>query len=252
MVFGASKDSLKKPVNPKFDALGAIEATPQRGEYQPDTWGTWELLATIPLAQLNTLQPATTAGYDYKYNDAGVNLGFSYWYYVSAYKEGTFTGPGGETTDRIETHYTNRNGSNGLWQRTFPFATTNPNFPTTVAGRQMIGSVHVVPSPLAASGDVSNATVRPNPYKRAAMHDNFSNVYDHKLYFYNLPPACKITILDVSGQIIDQFDFSSTSEGYTFWDMFSKDGIEVASGLYIYIIESPSGGQKIGHFAILR
>jgi hypothetical protein len=34
--------------------------------------------------------------------------------------------------------------------------------------------------------------------------------------------------------------------------MFSKDGIEVASGVYIYAVESPTGGQKIGHFAILR
>jgi hypothetical protein len=79
-------------------------------------------------------------------------------------------------------------------------------------------------------------------------------VYDHKLLFYNLPPECTITILDVSGQIIDVINFASAdpNNGSVFWDMFSKDGIEVASGLYIYAVESPTGGQKIGHFAILR
>ncbi|MEX1140564.1 MAG: hypothetical protein WEF53_14575, partial [Bacteroidota bacterium] len=178
---------------------------------------------------------------------------FSYWYYVSAYYTGTFDGPDGPTT-QIETHYTNRNGSDGLWKRTYPFATTNANFPTSAAGKQGIGAVHIVSSALAAAGDVANVGVRPNPYKRAALHDNFSNVYDHKLLFYNLPPECTITILDVAGQIIDVINFASAdpNNGSVFWDMFSKDGIEVASGLYIYAVESPTGGQKIGHFAILR
>jgi hypothetical protein len=33
--------------------------------------------------------------------------------------------------------------------------------------------------------------------------------------------------------------------------MFSKDGIEVTSGLYIYVAEW-NGGSQTGHFAILR
>ncbi|MEP0821765.1 MAG: hypothetical protein HRF44_02860 [Ignavibacterium sp.] len=256
MVVGASKDTLKKPVNPKFDAHSAVAAAAQKGEYQPDTWGTWELVQVIPAAQTGSYTGGT-APYAYKYTDTDVVLGFSYWYYVSAYYENTappYEGPDGETTTRIETHYTNRNGANGLWQRTYPFATNNSNYPTTAAGKQAIGGVHIVSSALAAAGDVANVGVRPNPYKRAALHDNFSNVFDHKLLFYNLPPEATITILDVSGQIIDQIKFSSSdpNNGSVFWDMFSKDGMEVASGVYIYTVESPSGGMKVGHFAILR
>jgi hypothetical protein len=95
--------------------------------------------------------------------------------------------------------------------------------------------------------------VKPNPYKKAALFDNRSQVYDHKLLFYNLPPQCKITILDVSGQIIDVINFTSSdpSKGSVFWDMFSKDGIEVASGVYIYVVESPTMNH-VGQFAILR
>ncbi|MEW6510964.1 MAG: hypothetical protein AB1428_08415 [Bacteroidota bacterium] len=254
MTVGADITSLKKPVNPKFDAFAEVAGTSLKGLYQPDTWGTWELVKVVPKADLATFPKTTTPGYKYLYEDKDVVLGFSYWYYVSAYKEGTYTGPAGETTARMETHSTNRDGANGLWQKTFPFAPNNPNYPKTAAGKKDIGAVQVVYSALAAAGDVANVGVRPNPYKRAALHDNFSNVYDHKLLFYNLPPQCKITILDVSGQIIDQFDFSSSdpSLGATFWDMFSKDGIEVASGLYIYVVESPTGGKKTGYFSILR
>jgi len=252
MTPGEDKAPFLKPVNPKFDAFAYVNSTSLKGEYQPDCWGTWELLKTVPKAQLASVSGAVSPGYSYMVEDKSVVLGFNYWYYVSAYKEGSFTGPGGESTTRIETHSMNRNGANGLWQKTWPFAYNNSNYPKTDDGKKAIGDRLTITSALAPAGDVSTVGVRPNPYKRAALHDRFSDVYDHKLLFYNLPPQCKITILDVSGQIIDQIDFTSTSAGSTFWDMFSKDGIEVASGLYIYVVESPTGGQKTGYFSILR
>jgi hypothetical protein len=262
MTPGPIPASLKKPVNPKFDAFGLVNSTASQGSYAPDVWGTWDLVAVVPKASLATYATSTTSGYKYKYDDKDVVLGFTYWYYVAAYKEGTYTGPDGETTNRIETHSTNRNGASGLWQLTFPFAYNNANFgkitPSDAAasaqGLKNIGARQIVFSALAPRGVVSEVKVRPNPYKKAALHDNRANVYDHKLLFYNLPPQCKITIVDVSGQIIDVIDFSSSdaNKGSAFWDMFSKDGMEVASGLYLYIVESPTGDQKIGQFSILR
>jgi hypothetical protein len=262
MTPGPTPDALKKPVNPKFDAFGIFAGTSSQHSYQPDTWGTWDLIAVIPKAQLASMPASTYFASGYKYDDKDIVLGFSYWYYVAAYKEGTYTGPDGETTNRIETHSTNRNGATGLWQLTFPFALNNANFGKTAttdaaaspAGLKNIGAVQIVYSALAPSGVVSEVKVRPNPYKKAALHDNRSNVYDHKLLFYNLPPACKITITDVAGQIIDVINFTSAdaNKGSTFWDMFSKDGLECASGLYLYIVESPTGDKKIGQFSILR
>ena len=243
MAVGLRPASVYKPINPKFGAQSKVSS------YQPDTWGTWDLIAVIPKANVTSLPAATTPGFNYKYEDKDVILGFQYWYYVSAYKEGTYTGPGGETTNRIETHSTNRNGASGLWSLTYPFAFNNANYAlaTKLGGRQ------IVTSALAPKGDVSQVGVKPNPYKRAALFDNRTLVYDHNIVFYNLPPVAKITILDVSGQIIDVINFTSTdpSRGSVFWDMFSKDGIEVASGVYIYVVESPTS-TKVGHFAILR
>jgi len=253
MTPGARPASVYKPVNPKFDAQAKMLANSTKGTYQPDTWGTWDLVKTIPKADLGTVTPASSAGYNYKYEDKEVIMGFQYWYYISAYKEGTYTGPGGETTNRIETHYTNRNGASGLWYLTFPFAYNNPNYPKDAATLKNLGGGQIVTSALAPKNDVSTVGVKPNPYKRAALYDNRSQVYDHKLVFYNLPPQAKITILDVAGQVIDVINFTSNdpSKGSIFWDMFSKDGIEVASGVYIYIVESGTS-KKVGQFAILR
>jgi hypothetical protein len=96
-------------------------------------------------------------------------------------------------------------------------------------------------------------TVKPNPYKKKALFDNATLSYDHKITFMNLPGNAKITILDVAGQVIDEINFQSNdpNNGSIFWDMFSKDGVEVASGLYIYVVEY-DGGQHVGYFSILR
>ncbi len=253
MTVGPRPANVYKPVNPKFDAQAKMLANATKGTYQPDTWGTWDLVKVIPKADLPGLTPSTSTGFNYKYEDKEVITGFTYWYYISAYKEGSYTGPGGETTTRIETHYTNRNGASGLWYLTWPFAYNNSNYPKDATLLKNVGGGQIITSALAPKGDVSQVGVKPNPYKRAALYDNRSQVYDHKLVFYNLPPSAKITILDVSGQVIDVINFTSTdpSKGSVFWDMFSKDGIEVASGVYIYIVESPTAS-KVGQFAILR
>jgi len=255
----AERAKYAKPINPRFNAQNFINTVAQGGQYAGYTWGTWDLIAVIPKSELNNYKTSdVTPPYSYYFNDQDVAVGFKYWYYVSAYNEGTFTGPGGETTNRLETHSTNRNGANGFWQGTWPFATGNAYYdadsPTFLKNVGAAHSVTSAASPVAQLNDGSlKVGVRPNPYKKAALHDNFTNVYDHKLLFYNLPQKAKITITDVAGKIIQVIDFVSNDPkmGSYYWDMFSKDGNEIASGLYLYYIEWDGGFDK-GKFAILR
>ena len=248
-----------KPVNPRFNATQAgVNDVTGGGQYAGYTWGTWDLIGVIPKSQLSNYRNATTPSYTYLFDDPNVVTGFNYWYYVSAYSEGTFTGPGGETTNRIETHSTNRNGASGLWEGTWPFATSNSYFRSNDATfLKNVGAAHNVASLSPSYDDLNSGKVkigvRPNPYKKAALHDNFTNIHDHKIMFYNIPQKAKITITDVAGKIIQVMDINSNNpeQGNYFWDMFSKDGSEVASGLYLYYIEWDGGFDK-GKFAILR
>jgi hypothetical protein len=260
MAPGEDKAKYKKPVNPKFNAYIDVMNSANKGVYPGYYWGTYELIKNIPKSELNNYKSATTSGYTYLFEDKAVLLGFTYYYYISAYSEGTFTGPGGETTNRIETHMNNRNGASGLWEGTYPYATNYAAYypkDTNLVGRKKIGAPIVVSSPTKTYDELNTKKykigVRPNPYKKAALHDNYTNVFEHQLFFYNLPPKCKITILDVAGRIIDIINFSTTdpTKGSTFWKMFSKDGVEVASGYYVYIVEW-DGGSTSGIFSILR
>ena len=182
-----------------------------------------------------------------------MTFGFTYYYYVAAYdnESGEING---QPFSSLETHRHNFNGRDGLWKGTYHYATASTFFPADVAGQQSIGAPFVLKAPLADAGDLTSGNLKvrvvPNPYKKGALHDTGT---EHKMLFINLPTGTKITILDVAGQTIDvlRFDSNNPFDGTLFWDMFSKDGIEVASGLYIYVAEYP-GGSQTGHFAILR
>jgi len=49
------------------------------------------------------------------------------------------------------------------------------------------------------------------------------------------------------------WDLNSPGNGTAFWDLKSREGLEVAPGYYIYHIKSlDSGKEKIGKFAIIK
>jgi hypothetical protein len=257
------EQTVENPTDAQLAALGEPNnpnISPPANFYQQQTtgpWGPWKLIKNIPKAQLgayaNSGSDASQFKYVFKDTDELVQFGFTYWYYVAAYdnESGSI---GGKPFTSLETHRINWNGNAGLWQGTYHFATASPFFPKTLDGLSKIGANYVLSAPLASPRSLVDGTlkirVKPNPYKLQALHD--VNL-EHKILFFNLPTGTRITILDVAGQVIDVLEFTGTNpnDGTVFWDMFSKDGVEVTSGLYIYVAEYP-GGKQVGHFSILR
>ena len=256
---GPTPSDLLKPINPSFNTYDSVT-----GHYgNPGSWGPYELVKVIPRADLSRYQDRSVPSYTYSWEDSGVDMGFRYWYYVSAYTTGSYdlgpvyAGLNNPVSNTLETSNVNRNGATGLWENTYPFADLNSFFPKTDEGKKAIGAGFDFLSALANPRQIVDGTVRvgvrPNPYKKKALWDRRADPFDHKLMFYNLPPKATITILDVSGQIVDQLRFASTDpqNGSIMWGMFSKNGVEVASGVYVYVVEF-DGGQQVGYFSIMR
>ncbi len=253
----------EEPTDASLAALGVannpnISSSAYRDQ-EPGAWGPYRLIKMISKAEvgnyLNGDGDSGTYKYAFQDNSDLVTFGFTYYYYVAAYdnEQGEIAGL---PYSSLETHKTNFNGRSGLWEGTYHYATANANFPdnSDLTGLKDIGAAFVLKAPLADPNDLVagdlKVQVKPNPYKKQALHDTG---VEHKLLFTNLPTGTKITILDVSGQVVDRLEFNGTNpfDGTLFWDMFSKDGIEVASGLYIFVAEYP-GGKQVGHFSILR
>jgi hypothetical protein len=249
---GEDLSKFADPVNPNFDRNDFL--LPMRG----GGWGPYALVKNIAKAELAQYLNIDSDAAQYKYvfvdDSREVVLGVTYWYYVAAYDNESGSAAG-KTYTGLESSSVNRNGRSGLWERTYPFATNNSFFPATdPAAQKNLGVAFVVVGPVADVSELQSGekkvVVSPNPYKSEAFHDVGQQ---HKVLFRNLPDKAKISIFDVSGQLITVIDFTAPSpnNGTVFWDMFSKDGIEVASGLYVYIVEY-SGGQQTGYFSIMR
>lgn len=262
---GVSVDAFKRAVNPNFDNK-TIFVTDIQGSYQPTEWGHYELIAKIPSGQLGQYSAGAGAGYNFAYEDAEAITGFTYWYYVSAYREGQFTGPQGPVpVGHIESSNMNRNGRNGLgatagqiglaspWGGTYPWSFNAAAYPRNdQAALKNLGIPFTVTPPVSNPAQANSLiTVSPNPYKITGLNDVRNDAASHNLDFLNLPATYTMTIIDVSGQVIFQQKTANAVNGKFTWDMFSKDGVEVASGLYIYVVEH-DGGKFVGHFSILR
>ncbi|MCK4448578.1 MAG: hypothetical protein KAW56_16040, partial [Candidatus Marinimicrobia bacterium] len=85
----------------------------------------------------------------------------------------------------------------------------------------------------------------PNPYKFGRGQ--------RKLQFFHLPKDCTIRIYTLRGFLVDTIEHHSTADdGMEAWDMLSKDGNEISYGIYLYHIDAPGVGEKVGRFAVIK
>jgi hypothetical protein len=105
--------------------------------------------------------------------------------------------------------------------------------------------------------------VVPNPYFVSARWDE--RIGRNRIYFTHLPPKCTIRIYTISGDLVAKLEHDSSSSpdpddpfvkgdrgGDSPYDVLSYDVQALASGVYIYHVDAPGFGEKIGKFAIIR
>ncbi|MCK4666483.1 T9SS type A sorting domain-containing protein [Candidatus Dependentiae bacterium] len=91
----------------------------------------------------------------------------------------------------------------------------------------------------------NSVLVIPNPYK-VFNHPAFSE----GVIFTNLPPICTIKIYTLNGELVKKIKHENQS-GNERWDLNNDNGKKIASGIYLYTIESSQGIQK-GKIAIIK
>jgi hypothetical protein len=107
-----------------------------------------------------------------------------------------------------------------------------------------------------AESELNNIIVVPNPYVGAASWEPLSTEVgrgERRIYFMHLPNQCTIKIYTISGKLVDTIEHNSTlSDGQESWDLVSRDGMDIAFGVYVYHVDAPNIGQIIGKFAIIK
>ncbi len=100
--------------------------------------------------------------------------------------------------------------------------------------------------------------VVPNPYVATnEMEEGVSNPFLNQrrnIMFTHIPAKCVIKIFTSNGYLIDEIEVNNSSDnGSAHWDLLTKEGLEIAAGVYIYHIRShQTGDEKLGKFAVVK
>jgi hypothetical protein len=110
----------------------------------------------------------------------------------------------------------------------FAFSTAAPKY---AANEQSLDAIKAVPNPFYLYG----------PYDPA--------VGNYQIKFHHLPKECSITIYNLAGDFIRRIDKNDDTPFAT-WNLQTDNHIPVASGIYIYVVDAPGFGTKIGKLAV--
>jgi len=107
------------------------------------------------------------------------------------------------------------------------------------------------------ASSLDDILVVPNPYVATnAMETAISNPFlnqRRKLMFTHLPAQCTIKIFTASGIFIDEIEVNNPPErGIVHWDMLTREGLEIAAGIYVYHVKTPTGEEKLDKFAVIK
>lgn len=231
--FGKDFEGYRLYIGDQRDTLALVGQWDLASPFPHDTTGFNTGLSAIRLPQPVTIDGVT---YQYKFTVDHLRDGFKYFAAVTSYDVG------------------------------------DPNIESLESGFAQ-NEVQVVPGPM--PGEVSGGvTVFPNPYRVETSWDRGAQARDHYLWFANLPAQCTLQVYTLSGDLVFSTDFDGSSydgsnargiftpgtgiksvlSGTTFgWDMITRQGQAVATGLYIWAVkDKKTGARQNGKVLIVK
>ncbi len=112
-----------------------------------------------------------------------------------------------------------------------------------------------------ASQSLGNIRVVPNPYVAATTQEQplppgiNSGRGTRRISFIHLPPNCTIYIFTSRGELVRKLTMpagQSIGDGTMDWNLRTDANLEVAYGVYFYLVDAPGIGQKYGKIAIIK
>jgi hypothetical protein len=100
--------------------------------------------------------------------------------------------------------------------------------------------------------------VVPNPYvvthsaEASLLSTQTSGRGEREIRFTYVPPGSKISMVTVRGELIKTLYQDDTFNGDVFWNLRTEENIDVAFGVYVYVVEAPNIGTKIDKFALIK
>jgi hypothetical protein len=107
------------------------------------------------------------------------------------------------------------------------------------AVKDALSTIYVVPNPYVAFSELEL------PGSSAIRRG------ENRLQFRNLPTRCTIRIYTIVGELVDTIH-KDDNNSYADWNLLTNEGHRLAYGVYLYHVDVPDIGQKIGRFAVIK
>jgi hypothetical protein len=121
----------------------------------------------------------------------------------------------------------------------YAFTTTASKFDPEGKASSILDRISVVPNPYVAYSNLESTGA--DATKRG----------DYRLQFRNLPPKCTIRIYTMVGELVDTIEKDDNTSMAT-WNLLSYEGQRIAYGVYLYHVDAPGVGEKVGRFAVIK
>ena len=104
--------------------------------------------------------------------------------------------------------------------------------------------------------EMDKIAVVPNPYIVAASWEPRTQIQGRGprlVQFIHLPEKCTIKIYTIRGELVKRIEHDGTGgDGAEWWDLKTDDNQEIAYGVYLFHVNAPDVGEKVGKFAIVK
>lgn len=195
-----------------------------------------------------------------KVDNYGRNIGFDGITMLEAKPEVTSSGD----TINWKYTYTDEGLTNGEFQYYAVTAYDSGYAPTglePLESSPAINMVRVAPSQGPATDDeMDEVLVIPNPYRLdedyvAMGWETGSGDTDRRIDFVQIPEKCIIRIYSLAGDLVAVLDHDYPSKSATkyaeSWNLVTRNIQMIASGIYLFSVETPTGKSFVGKFVVI-
>jgi hypothetical protein len=98
-----------------------------------------------------------------------------------------------------------------------------------------------------AKDQLNQVLAVPNPYFNHSSYE--LNQFARVVKFTHLPAVCTVRLFNLAGDLVRTLQKNDNTSQLT-WDLLTDRGLPVASGIYIFHVDAPSVGTKVGKVAI--
>jgi hypothetical protein len=98
-----------------------------------------------------------------------------------------------------------------------------------------------------AKSELDRVKAVPNPYFTHSTYE--LNQFNRQIKFTHLPARCTVRLFNLAGDLVRVLEKNDNSS-QLIWDVETGQGLPVGSGIYIFHVEAPGIGTKVGKVAV--